>query len=47
MKKSIVTSLNELRAIWRANGFRLTDAQQLQYNTLLEARRAQVWEWTH
>ena len=47
MKKSIVTSLKELRKIWRDNDFKLTQSQQVQYNTLLELRRAQVWDWTH
>ena len=45
MKQSIVTSLQQLRAHWRKNNFRLTDEEQVRYDALLATRRQQVWEW--
>ena len=45
MKKSVVASLQDMRKVWRKNNFKFTSAEQVQYNTLLELRRAQVWDW--
>ncbi len=47
MKQSVLVSMKAMRKVWRANGFKFTQSEQERYDTLLQIRRDQVWEWTH